>query len=178
MPRAGRDREGFSSTISLSTWSTAPGRVGFGQEISAPLTKMPRGEWAAFHKLAYAVHHRCSPAMLHTQSFADMNGFWLTWYNEGASHDNRNDWENVMSQITLTIPDESLAGLAASPDMAGDELRMLAAVKLFELKRLSSGAAARLAGISRVEFLKRLGSYGVAVFDLTDEEFAQETRLA
>jgi predicted HTH domain antitoxin len=69
-----------------------------------------------------------------------------------------------MSQITMTIPDETLASLAASPEAATAELRMLAAVKLFELKKLSSGAAARLAGISRVEFLERLGDFGVATF--------------
>jgi predicted HTH domain antitoxin len=79
-----------------------------------------------------------------------------------------------MSQITLTIPDDTLAAFAGRP---GDELRMLAAVKLFELKRLSSGAAARLAGISRVEFLQRLGDYGVATFDMDADEFSRETRL-
>ncbi len=54
---------------------------------------------------------------------------------------------------------------------------MLAAVKLFELKKLSSGAAARLAGVSRVEFLERLGDYGVPVFDMTEQEFAHEARF-
>jgi predicted HTH domain antitoxin len=49
--------------------------------------------------------------------------------------------------------------LAESPGKASAELRMLAAVKLFELKRLSSGAAARLAGISRVAFFERPTSY-------------------
>jgi predicted HTH domain antitoxin len=62
-----------------------------------------------------------------------------------------------MHQIAMTIPDESLAALADSPEKASDELRTLAAVKLFELKKLSSGAAARLAGVSRVAFLNRLG---------------------
>lgn len=83
-----------------------------------------------------------------------------------------------MSEITMTIPDEALANLAATPDEASAELRMLAAVKLFELKKLSSGASARLAGISRVEFIQRLGDYGVAYFDMTEDEFQQETRLA
>jgi len=78
----------------------------------------------------------------------------------------------------MTIPDESLASLAASPDEASAELRMLAAVKLFELKKLSSGAAARLAGISRVEFLDRLGDYGVATFQQTEQELVDETRNA
>ena len=83
-----------------------------------------------------------------------------------------------MCEIAMTIPDESLAALAESPEEASLELRMLAAVKLFELKKLSSGAAARLAGVSRVEFLKRLSAYGVPMFDMTEEELQQEARLA
>jgi predicted HTH domain antitoxin len=83
-----------------------------------------------------------------------------------------------MCEITLTIPDESLAAVAQSPEEAGAELRMLAAVKLFELKKMSSGAAARLAGISRVEFLSRLGDYGVATFQQTEEELLDEIRNA
>jgi predicted HTH domain antitoxin len=83
-----------------------------------------------------------------------------------------------MCEITMTIPDESLANLAATPDAASAELRMLAAVKLFELKKLSSGAAARLAGISRVEFLQRLGDYGVATFQQTEAELIEEIRNA
>jgi predicted HTH domain antitoxin len=82
-----------------------------------------------------------------------------------------------MCEIAMTIPDESLAALADSPEKASAELRMLAAVKLFELKKLTSGAAARLAGVSRVEFLERLCEYGVPVFDMTAKEFEQETRL-
>jgi predicted HTH domain antitoxin len=39
------------------------------------------------------------------------------------------------------------------------ELAMLAAVKLYELGKLSSGRAAQLAGLTRVEFLLALGRY-------------------
>ncbi len=45
------------------------------------------------------------------------------------------------------------------------ELRMPAAVKLYELGRLSSGRAAELAGMSRVEFLLSLGRYRVFPLD-------------
>ena len=83
-----------------------------------------------------------------------------------------------MCEITMTIPDESLFALADSPEEASAELRMLAAVKLFEMKELSSGAAAQLAGISRVDFLHRLSDYGVPVFDMSEDELEQETRLA
>ncbi len=82
-----------------------------------------------------------------------------------------------MCELTMNIPDESLAAQAVSPEEASAKIRMLAAVKLFEMKELSSGAAALLAGISRVEFLHRLSDFGVPVFDMTPEEFAQETRL-
>lgn len=39
------------------------------------------------------------------------------------------------------------------------ELKVLAAVKLYELGRLSSGCAAELAGLPRVEFLLLLDRY-------------------
>jgi predicted HTH domain antitoxin len=43
----------------------------------------------------------------------------------------------------------------------GREIRVLAAVKLYEMGRLSSGRAAELAGMSRVEFLLSLNRYKV-----------------
>jgi len=54
---------------------------------------------------------------------------------------------------------------------------MAAAMKLYEMGRLSSGAAARLAGIPRVAFLSRLADYGVDSFRLTEDQLARETRL-
>jgi predicted HTH domain antitoxin len=49
----------------------------------------------------------------------------------------------------------------------GRKLRVLAAVKLFEMGRLSSGRASELAGMSRVEFLLSLSRYNV--FPLASE---------
>jgi len=83
-----------------------------------------------------------------------------------------------MSQITLEIPAETLLALKVSEEDAGGALRMAAAMKLFELGQLSSGAAARLAGVPRVVFLSRLADYGVDTFDVTAKDFRKETRLA
>lgn len=58
------------------------------------------------------------------------------------------------------------------------ELRFLAAAKLFELGRLSSGKAARLAEMSRVSFLHELNRIGVPAINLREEEIETEIRSA
>jgi predicted HTH domain antitoxin len=48
------------------------------------------------------------------------------------------------------------------------------AVKLFELKKLSSGMAAMLAEMDRVNFLLVLQQYGVAMIDLEEDELLND----
>ena len=83
-----------------------------------------------------------------------------------------------MSEITLSIPDEALVALKVSPEQMGAELRLVAAIKLYELGRLSSSAAAKLASVPRVVFLTKLTDYGVETFRLSEEQLERETRLA
>jgi len=52
------------------------------------------------------------------------------------------------------------------------------AVKLFEMKRLSSGMAAKLAGVDRVTFLLSLHQYGVPAIDLEEEELLSDVNNA
>ncbi len=54
------------------------------------------------------------------------------------------------------------------------EARFAMAVKLFEMRRLSSGQAAALAGMGRVDFLLSLGHVGVPAIDYPAEELASE----
>ena len=58
------------------------------------------------------------------------------------------------------------------------EARMAMAVKLFEMKRLSSGVAAKLAGTDRVSFLLSLHRYGVAMIDLDEDELLSDVKNA
>ena len=83
-----------------------------------------------------------------------------------------------MSQLILDVPDDSLLSLKLSDEAAAGEIRLAASVKLYELGRLSSGAAARLAGIPRTLFLSKLADYGVDTFPLTEDELKRQTSLA
>jgi predicted HTH domain antitoxin len=84
----------------------------------------------------------------------------------------------MMSTITWNIPRETLFALKGSTEEVGDMLRMASAVKLYEMGRISSGIAARLAGVPRVVFLAKLADYGVDTFQLSEEELQRQTRLA
>ena len=64
-----------------------------------------------------------------------------------------------------------------SADDAETERRAVA-MKRYALGQLSSGAAARLAGIPRAVFLSRLADYGIDTFALTEVELAEQSRLS
>ena len=83
-----------------------------------------------------------------------------------------------MSTIQVDIPDEVLISLKETSETLPRELRIAAAVKLFEIGKLSSGRAAQLAGMSRVEFLVVLGRYRVAPFALTLEQLERDVSNA
>jgi predicted HTH domain antitoxin len=67
--------------------------------------------------------------------------------------------------LTIEVPETILLAEKTDEASFARELRMLAAVKLYELGRLSSGRAAELAGMGRVEFLLSLERYKVFPFD-------------
>ncbi len=64
-------------------------------------------------------------------------------------------------EIVIRVPGTILLAEKTDEVSFGRELSMLAAVKLYELGRLSSGRAAELAGVPRVVFLHSLSRYKV-----------------
>ncbi len=64
-------------------------------------------------------------------------------------------------RVAIDVPESVLLSEKTDERAFARELGMLAAVKLYELGRLSSGKAAELAGMTRVEFLMALDRYKV-----------------
>jgi predicted HTH domain antitoxin len=82
--------------------------------------------------------------------------------------------ETTMPTISIQCPDLVLISLKESPKEFAKEATKVAAGKLYEMGKLSSGRAAEFAGMSRIRFLQILAEFGTYIFDLTKEELERE----
>ncbi|MFO8073130.1 MAG: UPF0175 family protein [Polyangia bacterium] len=81
-------------------------------------------------------------------------------------------------QLTISYGEEILLGLGLSPDQFSEEARFLLAAKLYELGKLTSGQAAKLCDMGRVEFLFSLVRAGVPMSNLRAEDAEAEIDFA
>jgi len=81
-----------------------------------------------------------------------------------------------MKELALNYPDDLEQAVRLTPEEFAAQVRLMAALKMFELGKLSSGKAAELADLSRAEFLEACGRYRVSVFNYPDEEVEAELR--
>lgn len=83
-----------------------------------------------------------------------------------------------MKPVVVEYPEELPGLLEMTVEQFAAEVRFLAAAKLFELGKLSSGKAAAMAGLGRVAFLHKLGEYGFYAINLDDDQNDAELRAA
>lgn len=76
--------------------------------------------------------------------------------------------------LTIPYPETFPDALGHTREQFEQEAKWAMAVKLFELKRLSSGMAAAIVGVDRVTFLLKLGDYGVPLIDLSEAELLSD----
>ncbi|MDP3422804.1 MAG: UPF0175 family protein [Burkholderiaceae bacterium] len=81
-------------------------------------------------------------------------------------------------QIVVNVPNALLDALQSTQIAFEQEAKLAMAVKLFEMKRLSSGMAATLVGMDRVTFLAALQRFAVPVFDLEPDELSADVTNA
>lgn len=67
-------------------------------------------------------------------------------------------------QISIELPQDAFSALRQEPAAFVREMRLAAAVKWYEVERISQAKAAEIAGISRAEFLAALSRYNVTPF--------------
>lgn len=84
----------------------------------------------------------------------------------------------MLNQLKIEYPQNYLDLLQKTKEEFEEEAKMAMAVKLFEMKRLSSGMAAKLVGMDRVTFLLNLYRFDVPMIDLDEEELLSDVENA
>ena len=84
----------------------------------------------------------------------------------------------TIKTVKIPYPEDLPKALGETAEAFERELRFLVAAKLYEMGRISSGRAAEMADMSRVEFLEALGKYRIPVFNYSLEELEREIREA
>jgi len=79
-------------------------------------------------------------------------------------------------ELKIKYPSGFEHAVHMTKDEIEQHIRLMAALKMFELGKISSGKAAELAGMSRSEFLEACGRYRVSVFNYPDEEVETEIK--
>lgn len=84
----------------------------------------------------------------------------------------------MSSKLEIEYPENLPDVLQTTRAWFEQEAKIAMAVKLFEMRRLSSGMAAALVGMDRVSFLLRLSDFGVPMIDLDADELAEDVANA
>jgi predicted HTH domain antitoxin len=74
----------------------------------------------------------------------------------------------------MQLPESVFAALRKDPREFVQEMRIVAAVKWYELGEVSQGKAAEIAGLTRSDFINALSRFKVSPFQYTAQELAEE----
>ncbi len=78
-----------------------------------------------------------------------------------------------MKTLAIEISDDVFVALQEDPEQMKHEMRLFAAVKWYEMGRVSQGKAAEIAKMSRADFISALSNCSVSAFQETPEEIAR-----
>lgn len=84
----------------------------------------------------------------------------------------------MQNTLTIKYTDDLLFTQGVSDKEFSRDAKFLLAAKLYELGKISSGQAARLADKTRVEFLLSLSQLGVSMSNLREDDLPTELDFA
>jgi predicted HTH domain antitoxin len=76
--------------------------------------------------------------------------------------------------LTVPIPGEIRQMLNRTTEELARDMRLYAALMLFQLGKLSSGAAAEMAGVPRVMFLDLCAEYDIPISQIGGDDLRRE----
>jgi predicted HTH domain antitoxin len=77
-------------------------------------------------------------------------------------------------QIAISYPETLAFSLKMGETEFEREIKIISLVKLYELGKISSGIAAKILNISRLDFLNMLSLYNVSYISFTEEELKSD----
>jgi predicted HTH domain antitoxin len=79
-----------------------------------------------------------------------------------------------MGSVTVSLEDELVELLSNLDQPIERSVRELILLELYRRGEVSSGKAARLLGMSRLDFIRYSGSLGIPYFNMTEDEWERE----
>lgn len=84
----------------------------------------------------------------------------------------------TMNQLTIEYPTDLLWALQQEPEEFAAEAQKLLAIELYKSGKLSTGLAARLAGVPRTTFFFLLSQHGLSPFGEKPDEIEEDIKHA
>ena len=80
----------------------------------------------------------------------------------------------LTKKIELSIPEDIFLALNEKPAELLKDIRSFAAIKFFEMGRLSLGKAAELAEMNKLDFMELLSKHKISVYNYPIEELEED----